>query len=710
MLFATPIAYYKGFGDAANRLTANERKATYATIAELMADPKSPGANLHRVEKARDKFLWSARVNQDIRIILHIKDGVMTILHVDHHDAAYAWAENRILKQEGMGKPPRLVDIVEERVLAGRAPVSVDDALRPFRNLANRDLLELGVDEEQFDAVRRATEDSIFDIGLSDTVIGNLLNTLGGAVVSVSTADRHEEVLVAAEVTENIIEAPSFHAFKKDFIPAPELVSDGDFGVLRSEEDLQALLSGSWERWLTFIHPEQRALVEGDYPGPVRVCGSAGTGKTVVALHRANHLLRASDEARVLLTTLSPALAGFLQARVRKLLADRPRLGERLEVAAVDDFAQRLYRLHLGEFTLASRQEIVDWLKQALESAGDKRLRLVFILNEWDDVIDAQQIGSLEAYLAAERLGRKVRLNEERRRAVWPIFEQVLQQLASMGLITQSGLYHRLVPVLEGLKASPVEHVIVDECQDLSQAQVRFLAALGRGRANGLFFTGDLGQRIFQQPFSWKSAGIDLRGRTRLLRINYRTSQQIRKTADRLLDPQVGDADGEEFDRKGTFSAFGGPPPRVVACDDQEAEKGLVEAFLRERLAEGVKPHEIAVMVRSAAQIPRAVSAVEASGVPHIVLDERLATLAGSINVSTMHLAKGLEYRAVAVMACDDDVIPSPERLAGLSDQGDLREAYDLERHLLYVACTRARDHLLVTGVNPASEFLVDMR
>jgi superfamily I DNA/RNA helicase len=263
---------------------------------------------------------------------------------------------------------------------------------------------------------------------------------------------------------------------------------------------------------------------------------------------------------------------------------------------------------------------------------------------------------------------------------------------------------------LERLPGSPVDHVVVDECQDLNQGQVRFLAALGRNRANALFFTGDIGQRIFQQPFSWKALGIDLRGRTKTLRVNYRTSQQIRKTADRLLEASIVDADGERVDRSKTISAFGGTAPVISVCDDEVTEQAAVVDFLQERLTAGVKPHEMAIMVRDEAQLPRAQAAAQAAGLPAVILDQRLATLAGSLNLSTMHLAKGLEYRAVVVMACDDDVIPSPTRLDAISDPGDLKEAYELERHLLYVACTRARDHLLVTGVHPASEFLTDLR
>jgi len=250
----------------------------------------------------------------------------------------------------------------------------------------------------------------------------------------------------------------------------------------------------------------------------------------------------------------------------------------------------------------------------------------------------------------------------------------------------------------------------VDEAQDLSVARLRFVAALGSGQPDALFFAGDLGQRIFQLPFSWRSLGVDIRGRSGTLRINYRTSHQIRAHADRLLGPQVSDVDGNTEERRGTISVFNGPPPVVRVLDSAEEESAAVSRWLAERAGEGVVPGEMSVFVRSGAELPRARAAVEAAGLPAVLLDEAVKTARDRVSVGTMHLSKGLEFRAVAVMACDDEVVPLQARIQAVGDASDLEEVYDTERHLLYVACTRARDHLLVTGVKPASEFLDDLR
>jgi superfamily I DNA/RNA helicase len=225
-----------------------------------------------------------------------------------------------------------------------------------------------------------------------------------------------------------------------------------------------------------------------------------------------------------------------------------------------------------------------------------------------------------------------------------------------------------------------------------------------------LFFAGDLGQRIFQPPFSWLSLGVDIRGRARTLHINYRTSHQIRMQADRLLAPEVSDLDGNTEARRGTVSVFNGPAPIIRTFDSQESETKAVGAWLVDRSKEGVAPHEIGVFVRSDAELGRARAAVAKAGLPCKVLDEHVETTSGQVSISTMHLAKGLEFRAVAVMACDDEIIPLQSRIETVADDTDLEEVYNTERHLLYVACTRARDHLLVTSVEPASEFLDDLQ
>ena len=256
-------------------------------------------------------------------------------------------------------------------------------------------------------------------------------------------------------------------------------------------------------------------------------------------------------------------------------------------------------------------------------------------------------VGNWESYRDVARLGRKTRLPEAQRAVLWSIFERVRGGLKERNFTTHAGLFTALASALAKAKHPPFDFAVVDEAQDLSVSGLRFLAALGGRRPNALFFAGDLGQRIFQQPFSWKSLGVDIRGRSRNLRINYRTSHQIRQQADRLLGPEIADVDGNSEDRSDTISVFNGPPPVIRVLKSEGEEIKSVGTWLAERSKAGVLPHEFGVFVRSSGQLGRAQAAVKESGLPFKILDEHVETTSGHVSICTMHLAKGLEFRAV---------------------------------------------------------------
>jgi len=627
------------------------------------------------------------RVNLDLRLIVHRTDDSLLLCYVDHHDKAYAWAERRRLETHPKTGAAQFVEIRErvQQVLVPQYVVaeSYVPLYKPlFTAQTDEELLRYGVPAEWLNDVRQATEDSLF------TVAEHLPREAAEALLELATGGK-------PRVPQPVVGNPFDH---------PD--AQQRFRVMGNLEELQRALEYPWDKWTIFLHPEQRQWVERDYSGPARVSGSAGTGKTIVALHRAVFLARRNPDARVLLTTFSKPLADALAVRLRRLVSNEPRLAERLELHAIDALGNRLHELEFGEASLATSDVIEAALADSSKAAGRHKFSLRFLRAEWEEVVDAWQLETWEDYRDVARLGRKTRLSDQQRKLLWSIFDRVRKDLSARGLVTQPAVFKRITGALVARKSPPFDFAVVDEAQDMGIGHMRFFAALGGYRPNALFFAGDAGQRIFQQPFSWRALGVDIRGRSRTLRVNYRTSHQIRAQADRLLGPEVSDADGNAESRKDTISVFNGPAPEIHACKDEKAETGAVAAWLSQA---GVAPHEIGVFVRSAAELPRARAAVEKAGLPFKVLDEHFET--GSfVSVGTMHLAKGLEFKSVAVMACDDDVIPSQQRIETVGDEADLEEVYATERHLLYVACTRARDRLLVTGVQPASEFVQDIR
>ena len=511
------------FTDSLARLTGDEQKAVKTTAFDLQVNPAGPSLSFHKLEKAKDKNFWSVRVSSDIRLIVHKTEGSLLLCYVNHHDKAYDWAERRKLETHPKTGAAQLVEI-RETVKEVVVPVYVQAEMptppkpRIFAETPEEELLGYGVPTEWLKDVRQATEDSL--LLLADRLPAEAAE----ALLELATGGKPRVMQPATPVT-NPFDHPD---------------AQRRFRVVTNVEQLQRALDFPWEKWTVFLHPEQRQWVERDYAGPARVSGSAGTGKTIVALHRAAHLARTHPEARVLLTTFSDTLANALHTKLKRLVGSEPRLAERIDVHSLNALGLRLYKAHCGPVKLASRDAMRDLLGEASKAVGGHKFSLHFLLTEWEHVVDAWQLETWESYRDVARLGRKTRLTEQ------------------------------------------------------SNA--------------------------------------------------------------------------------------------------------------------GILPHEFGLFVRSAGQLGRAQAAIKESGLAFKILDEHVETTSGYVSISTMHLAKGLEFRAVAVMACDDEIILLQERIETVGDDSDLQEVYDTERHLLYVACTRARDNLLITSVAPASEFLDDLR
>jgi hypothetical protein len=560
------------------------------TAFDLQLDPANPGMQFHKLNKARDLNFWSIRVSRDLRLIVHKTEASLLLCYVDHHNNAYHWAERRKLETHPKTSAAQLVEVretIKEITIPKYVEVEEAAPTKPylFADVAREDLLGYGVPTEWLDDVQQANEDTLLELA------DHLPSEAAEALLDLATGGTPQITQPTASV--NPFDHPD---------------AQRRFRVMSNVEELERALEYPWERWTVFLHPAQQQLVERTYNGPARVSGSAGTGKTIVALHRAVFLARANPDARVLLTTFSVTLANALRTKLRQLISNQPRLGERIEVHALNAIGRRLYTLHFGRPHLASRKELRQLLEEAAGEINDLTFSLHFLMTEWEQVVDAWQLGIWEAYRDVRRLGRKTRLPERQRVVLWSVFDRLRSQLEARNLVTYSDIFSRLVSQFAESKRMPFEFVIVDEAQDVSVAHLRFLAALGAEGANSLFFAGDLGQRIFQQPFSWKALGVDIRGRSGTLRINYRTSHQIRMQADRLLGPELSDVDGNTEDRRGTISVFNGPRPSIMVLDTPEDEIKTVSQLLADRMDEGVLPHEIGVFVRSAAELGRVIS------------------------------------------------------------------------------------------------------
>lgn len=673
------------FTGAFNRLSGQDQKAVKASVFDLQIDPTGNGLQLHRIDKSKDPNFWSARVNRDVRLIVHKTGESMLVAYVDHHDDAYAWAERRRIEAHPRTGAVQIVE-VRERV-EDVAPPETFDFVVPeaasiaapqqqlFASLGDDALLSIGVPVDWLADIRAATEEGFF--ALAEHLPG--------------------------EASEALLEYAATGALP---VPAPAPATTDPFthpDALRrirpiaDQDELEQALAFPWEKWGVFLHPSQRDLTDRSFTGPARVAGSAGTGKTIVAIHRAVRLARENPDARILLASFSQPLA---DAMAKKLLVLAPETGgivPRITTASFRGIAEQMYQLENGvRPRIASDTILRERLSEAAKAVQLKGFSDRFLLSEWTNVIDAWGIGSLDAYATVQRMGRKSRLGPNQRERLWPVFDAVRSALAAERYTTWAQVFTGLAEALADRPRKPFDHIILDEAQDLAPAELRFFAALAPSGPDALFLAGDMGQRIFQHPYSWSSLGVEVRGRSHTLKVCYRTSQQIRQAADHLLPPVLRDVDGLEDERRGIVSVFDGPAPLVetFATDDDEAS--AVGTAVAGWLADGIAAQEIGIFVRTPNLVARARAALR-------TIDD-----ADAITTAPMHLAKGLEFRAVVVMACDQGLLPLDERVADAADEAELDDIYETERRLLYVACTRAREHLLLTGVRPASEYLDD--
>ena len=667
------------FQASLTKLTNQEQKAVKITVFDLQADPSSPGLKFHKLDRAKDPNFWSVRVNRDIRLIVHRTPNSILITYVDHHDDAYEWAERRRIETHPRTGAAQLVEVRE--VVLTPEPQSNPAPLEPLLfecHPGDDELLGFGVPEEWIQDVRRATESSLFDL------LDYIPQEAAEALLELATGG-------TPVVPDVVVDDPFLH---------PD--AQRRFRVMENVEELKKALEFPWEKWTIFLHPSQRRYAERSFNGPIRVGGTAGTGKTVVALHRTYWLAKSNPDHRVLLTTFSSFLADNLSQKLDRLVSD-PEVRNRITVDVLSNVASDMFEEIGSSLSITDNQvveTIVDQVGRDVGGAFDPR----FLKSEWNEVVDTWGLLTWGTYRDVPRLGRRTRLGVGQREKLWHIFEQVRYRLREQGLITQSMAYAKVSEASHS--GDRFQHVVIDESQDLGVTELRFVQSLVGPQQNGLFFAGDLGQRIFQSPFSWKSLGVDIRGRSLTLKINYRTTEPIRRQADRLLPATVKDIDGVEEDRRGVVSLFDGVPPAIERFSTVEEEIEAVAAWIQSITNSGIDPQEIGVVVRSGAELSRARDAVDSAG---LSWREPSSSEPGCIVICTMQLAKGLEFKAVAVMACDDEIIPDQDRIETVTDESDLIEVYDTERHLLYVAMTRARDYLMLSGVKPVSEFLDDL-
>lgn len=679
-------------------------------MTRYMSDPTANGLNLETVEGSKDSSIKSLRVDQGYRAIAFEVGRDIMFVHVNEHDKAYRWAAGRRVKLDPETNRIRVFEEVDAEV--EKVAIPAPSVPRLFDGVADGRLRALGVSEEELAAVHlvptidalEETEDRFDPLtyqilyavvaGYDDEEI-RALTGVGGeteAEPKASSAEPTFAQLIETEQSRQTI-----------FIP-------------ESQEELRRVFEEGLEGWRVFLHPDQRKLAYRDYNGPALVRGGAGTGKTVVAMHRAKHLadqiekdpIRAGQ--RVLVTTFTTSLAHDIEANLRTLcpahLDARP---PRIEVINLDRWVSQFLKRKSFAREVAFFGEARDRLDLVWREVFDDHelpvgLSEPFVRSEWAQIVQAKGLTDQRAYLKASRAGRGTPLDRKKRAAMWEIFVDYRARLISEGIAEPDDAYREASEILSAEAPNlPYAAVIVDEAQDMGEQAFRLIRAIvpeaPSGDRNSLFIVGDAHQRIYGRRAAMSACGINIRGRSKRLRLNYRTTQEIRAWAVSILEGvAVDDLDEGTDTLRGYVSLMQGVAPELVACNSEAEELDGLVAWVRSLPQDQIRLSDIGVLCTRRADADRVHARLRAAGLETVMLqsgaDDRSVP---GVRVTTMHRAKGLEFFAVAIPFLSDSAFPPQGALRAAVDGADKEDIVNQYRSLLHVAATRAKKALRVS-------------
>ena len=645
------------FLDAVGTLTHQETQTILEKVRLMAEYPDHPSFKWHRLDRIGDGNMWSGYVNKDLRIIAVKYKGVWVLLYVDHHDEAYKWAQSHKVEES---------EVTGELVVYKVAKQPAVRTYTPYlKNCDKNYLLALGVPPSYIDVLCLAeTEQQFLDAlsGLPEFLQERLLDVATGKLVP---------------------PPPRLNTLEDlwDHLPARQYL-----GVLKNIDELRAALHYPWERWLVFLHPSQREAVERVYKGPFLLTGAAGTGKTVVVLHRTKAILERYPDQPVLLTTFNKALSFYLQKGLAMLLQDVP---TNLTLENLHSLALRWYSQIYGRVEPLSEQMV----RQRVQAAGSHLPYDADFLFAEFQMWDAFGLYRWEDYRDFTRLGRKVPLSGRERLKLHEVFHQAMESWEAEGQVTFSRMLHRVREAVEAGYIERFRSVIADEVQDFGPAELMLLRALAVDGPDSLFLAMDSAQRIYQFEFPWSALGIEVKGRSLHLKVNYRLTREIAHFASRLVDRE-----GELGD---VVALLRGPEPRVVGRQNIQEALEELEKWLGWLHEQGYPWESLAVLVRTKERLNEVKGFLEQRLPVRSSQEEREGVYLG-----TVHSAKGQEFRAVAVFGANDTDFPLQSVLSKLRNEEAKEEFLRKERSLLYVACSRAREQLLILYWGTASGFL----
>jgi superfamily I DNA/RNA helicase/mRNA-degrading endonuclease RelE of RelBE toxin-antitoxin system len=720
------LAISKDYFAAYARLPRKAQRKADEFLGKFQQNSASAAIHLEPLQSTADRMLRSARIGDDYRLILRAPESgdVFLVLWADHHDEAYRWAKT---KQTAVHPATGSLQIFDADLAARALTTQEPDgnvypapppsdrvlpALDIFSELTDDELYLAGVPRPLLPSVRSVVSDDELDV-LLPHLPPEAGEVLTGVAAGLTLDQAIEEVLGRIVPAAGAPEPPKVDVADVEAALERE-TTQRQFRLLDGSVDLDAALKHPLDVWRVFLHPRQRRIARSHTKGPTRVLGGAGTGKTVVAMHRVGFLVKeifTKPDQRVLFTTFTANLAQDLRTQLGKLL--EPDELARVEVKHIDRWAIDFLKTRGKTPRIAFDKDQAEHFRAAYEVYGPDEYSLDFCRTEWREVVQDQGLQTEQDYVLAIRKHRGVPLARAERRKIWPVLAAYREGLEQQGMVEPVDVLRRAKAELDASPGAPLyESVVVDETQDFSADALRLVRAIaGPERPDDLFLVGDAHQRIYGHPVSLTACGIQVRGRrSQTLRLNYRTTGSIcRWSLQALTGIEVDDLDDGKADRRGYISLREGPAPMVQVFPNAKEEEAAVAKLVLGAIDRGLPAESICVVARTKHLLAdRYGAALARAGLTTVTLEQEEPRLPG-VRLATMHRVKGLEFGMVVIAGASKDHLPYPTAELSSGDPVVAAQAELKERSLLYVAASRARDELYVTASGTPSPFLTAM-
>lgn len=692
------LRYHKSYRKALRKLSTKDIGKVQEAVMDFEDNPKSPGLNL---EPLHASHFYSIRASQDLRIILtpldEGKQRFWILLYVDHHDKAYDWAQNRRMSFNDATQTYDLLQVGGDEILKAKTAPSANNV---FASWSNRNLQKLGLplpmkpfllgidSDQQLDELKEFIPEITLE-ALKFAWMGESVDEVIRYVASAKSTEQDSDlatVLTSPANQRNLVE-------------------------VRRTDELEKFYQGDFADWMVYLHHTQRQMAEGRFKGPVKLTGGAGTGKTVVALHRAKYLMEnARDERPIFFTTYNKNLAENLEQQFTLLGLEKRRV-------YLENIHAWIMRFAREEGIIRSPTRIIEFDKidsakywrRLLEIFPETTFKEDFLAEEFRDVVLHQNVETLSDYLEIKRIGRGEALQKAEREQVWNLMEHYQGMIDAENLVHLDQISNDVATYLRGWDPCPFSHVIIDEIQDFGMPELRVIRQLTEMGENDLFLCGDPMQNIYGKRLSFSQAGIQVRGmRSQTLKINYRTTDEIRKVATHTLTGcTFDDFEGNHLEggRSPYYSFFRGPEPVYHLFSKKQDEFAYIIDQVQAYPERGVDLPDICIAAIQNKSIKEILKKIHARGMPYYDLRSQEGDRHG-VRISNFHKVKGLEFRIMILVGLSASALPYRYQGFNLLSDANQDKAIQQQKALLYVAMSRARDVLVLTGSGASSDWV----